>query len=318
MNKLVLAGFTGDFLGILDLYTGGPLLAVADLTEFVRARARYLSCYDSRQEPSESWYFEDLMQQHQRLDTVTDYQQVRLWFEYDSHDQLTLARILDYLNQRKLYPKDMQLICATHFPGVSRFNGLGHLPPAALRVLWPEFVPVLSPQYELASAVWAAVTDSSPKPLMRLIDSETPAIPPMAKAMHRHLQELPSKQNGLSLTEQTALQILHDKGEMSAGRLFAWYVDHYEQLVFMGDWMFWGLLRNLSNQTHAAIKLIEEGEKPNTWRVSLLPTGEQLLQNNGDWLQMANVDRWLGGVHIQSTNTRNWRYDHSTHAVCYE
>jgi hypothetical protein len=34
----------------------------------------------------------------------------------------------------------------------------------------------------------------------------------MAIALQRHLQELPSRQNGLSLTEQLTLQVLRDKG----------------------------------------------------------------------------------------------------------
>ena len=42
----------------------------------------------------------------------------------------------------------------------------------------------------------------------------------MSRALARHLHELPSVENGLSLTEQLTLQILAEKGPMNAARIF--------------------------------------------------------------------------------------------------
>jgi hypothetical protein len=55
----------------------------------------------------------------------------------------------------------------------------------------------------------------------------------MAKALARHLQELPSCSNGLRLTEELTLRLLGEKGAMNAPRLFGWYTNHYEPLPFM-------------------------------------------------------------------------------------
>lgn len=134
-------------------------------------------------------------------------------------------------------------------------------------------------------------------------------------ALARHLRELPSARNGLSLTEEITLRMLTQKGPARAPRLFGWYTNEYEPLPFLGDTGYWTVLQDLANAREPAIRIREDAGSPaeenRHWCVELLPFGERLLAGEVDWLRSNTVERWVGGVRIDSRQPRNWRFDES-------
>ena len=81
----------------------------------------------------------------------------------------------------------------------------------------------------------------------------------------------------------------------------------------MGDTTYWRVLRGLAETENPAIKIDESinmsSEWNKHWHVELLSFGEDLLQNRGDWLVSNTVERWVGGMRINSRQTNNWRVD---------
>ncbi|WP_455365752.1 DUF1835 domain-containing protein [Kaarinaea lacus] len=310
-NGLALAGFNGDFLCFVDLYVHGRVTSAETLEEFLIVRAKALG------ELGVS--FDDalarLQGEYGALENARDYDRVMLWFEHDSHDQLILAKLLDYFSKPEHRPGQLHLISVTHFPGVKRFNGIGQLPPEALRVLWQQFAPVTQSQLNLGQQAWQAITAATPVELMALVQSDTPVLPTMAGALRRHLFELPSVENGLSLTEQLTLQILNDKGEMNAARLFGWYTNHYEPLPFLGDAGYWIILSGLADVERPALIINKLGEQAQQWQVSATKLAQQLLNNEVDWLDVNSVQRWVGGISIDSRNSLTWRIDRQNNKI---
>lgn len=296
-HALVVAGFVGDFLNVPDPYVHGPVPETATREEFIRIRAKYLS---SDNNPPYDQVLQGLTQVFEGLEAARGYDAVYLWFEHDSHDQLIIASLLDFFSDPNKRLGTLKMINITHYPGVKVFNGIGQLPPEAMRILWEQFEEVSPAQYSIGKQAWAAIRSSTPKALQDLIATGTPEMPTMAIALDRHLKQLPSKRNGLNLTENLTLQILAEKGPMNAARLFGWYTNHYEPLTFMGDSGYWHSLEDLSQVTHPAILLDKQGEKPNTWKVELTDVGHDLLLNKLDWLKLNNFDRWVGGIHIDT------------------
>ena len=195
-------------------------------------RAEYISGLD--------WAdYDDVLQRVNLDDTnlqlAKNYERVMLWFEHDSHDILVLAKILSVFSDPVFRPANLQFICVTGFPGVDIFNGIGQLPPQALRMLWQQFQPITHEQLKLGKRTWEGITSPTPELLQSLIDTQTLELPPFTPALCRHLQQLPSVHNGLNLTEELSLKIIQEKGAMNAARLFGWYTNHYEPLTFMGD-----------------------------------------------------------------------------------
>jgi hypothetical protein len=278
------------------------------LEEFVRIRATFLEEHQGVHDE-----FERLLESYRDLDKARDYELVNIWMEHDSYDQLVLAKLLDFFSEHRHRPQRLRLVSVTQFPGVQRFIGLGQLPPEALRVLWNDFEDVDARQLLLGREAWAAVTSPSPEAVLDLVNTATPALPTMAKALERHLAELPSAENGLSLTQQLTLHILAEKGAMTAPRLFGWYTNDYEPLPFLGDAGYWIVLRELANTEQPAIRIEERTDIPTErkqhWHVTLTAFGERLLRNEADWLRANTVERWVGGVRIDSREPVSWRYD---------
>jgi hypothetical protein len=299
MHKLAIAGFSGDFLWFGDPYIFGPVPNVESLDEFVRIRAESINVP-----------FQELLTMYDDLQRqASHYPVVAIWNEYDAFDQLILAKLLDFFSDPAKRPGRLQFINTTHFPGVQIFNGIGQLPAEALRVLWNDFRVVTEAELQAGKAAWAAITAATPETLLEFVSMDTPVLPIMRRALRRHLQELPSVTNGLGLSEQVTLQILTDKGPMNAARLFGWFQNHYDPLPGMGDEGYWKILRGLANTAEPVLKLDVRGESPNDWHIQLLPFGNQLLNNETDWLARNHVQRWVGGVFIDSRAKSHWRLD---------
>lgn len=312
MEKLARAGFGGDFLCLADPYVQGPVPRMDSLEAFVRLRAAYLEA-----EHSACDVFGELYAAYAALERAREYESVNIWMEHDSHDQLILAKLLHFFCDPAMRPPRLRYISVTGFPGVKRFIGLGQLPADALRTLWNDFAPVDEPQRDLGSEAWNAITQPEPSRLVKLIASGTPALPTMARALARHLRELPSLHNGLSLTEQITLEILAREGAMAAGRLFGSYTS-VEPLPFMGDSGYWAVLRGLANVEQPALGLEYEAATTRQAvpaRVTLLPFGDRLLRDGADWLRANAIERWVGGMRIDSREQLNWRCDGANRAV---
>jgi len=49
--------------------------------------------------------------------------------------------------------------------------------------------------------------------------------------------------------------------------------------------------------------------------LALTPLGERVVRGQVDWLSLAGIDRWLGGVHLTDAQT-GWRWDPTSRRLC--
>jgi hypothetical protein len=305
MEKLARAGFTGDFLCFADPYVHGPVPRAPSREAFVRVRAAFI---ESR--GFAVGVFDELYAAYRDLDRAVEYDSVNIWMEHDSYDQLILAKLLAFFSDAEHRPAQLRFISVSAHPGVGRFIGLGQLDPEALRSLWDTFQDVSEAHLGLGREAWDAITEPTPLSLAELISTGTPELPTLGGALARHIQELPATRNGLSLTETLTLEILARHGPMSATALFRRYTNDYEPLPFMGDSGYWPVLRDLAGARQAAVRLTGEAATRMEERgVALLPFGERVLRGDADWLHANDVERWVGGVRIDSRERVNWRVD---------
>jgi hypothetical protein len=75
-----------------------------------------------------------------------------------------------------------------------------------LRDRYPERRAVSQAQLELARAAWTAFPSPAPAHLTELLRQDSSALPFLSGALWRHLQQFPSKRNGLSRSEHQALE----------------------------------------------------------------------------------------------------------------
>lgn len=301
------AGFEGEFGTFAYPFVHGPAPAGDDRAAFIGTGTAFL--VDTGFAASEVETQRRLIEEFLLLDASLGMDRVCLWFEHDAYDVLCLLFLLDWYAKNGV-PKELTFVCCDGHPSVEGFHGLGQLSPPALRDVWRRFAPVTPDILALGRECWSAYTASDPTRLWNIIERGTPQIPQIAPALRRQVRELPDRVTGLSLTEDLTLRVLQEHGDLPAGHLFRHYMLDYEPLVFMGDLGFRQcVLLPLARGPAAAINL-QTSDGENWWRttnVSLTGTGRALLQGDADWLDLAAVDRWVGGVHVASGN-RGWRY----------
>src|SRR5262249_46847887 len=98
-----------------------------------------------------------------------------------------------------------------------RFKGLGELSPDELASLFEFRRRVDDAEHAVADRAWRAFRETSPEALDDFPRSDTTALPYLAPALERFLQEYPSTIDGLSRTERTLLHLAeHDPIALSA------------------------------------------------------------------------------------------------------
>ena len=282
----------------------GPVPDVADLVD---TRAGFLAdAYGWFKGETEQQLAAGLRDSEHRLAMAHQYHRVVLWFEYDSYDQLVLARCLSRLAEGPL-PARLELICIDRHASVARFIGLGQLTPSALAGLWPARTAVTPAQIELGRAIWAAFRQPDPSRLAAIAASGTPALRFAAAALRRQLQELPGVRDGLSMTQRLCLRILAE-APTSIGHMFAALMQGREPLPFLADLMFVHIVQQMSRARPGALRIESRPSsraRPFPCIASITETGEQVLAGEVDYLTLKPPDRWVGGVAADG----HWRWD---------
>jgi hypothetical protein len=303
-GELEAARFGGDFLAVWDSFPVGP---VTDAPDWLAERARF-HAETGTVDVGYDAILAELTDADRRLAaSAKSNRRVVIWTEHDSHDQLSLIRCLAHY-ARTQPPGVLELISVNHFPGSRRFIGLGQLPPEAMWLLWNRREAIDAERLSLGAAAWAALTSADPRALAAIARTRTPSLPQLGPALHRHLQELPSSVNGLSLTQSLLLQILA-REPASVGDLWRVSQDELEPLPFLGDTMFLHILNQMGG-AHPAVyeRSVLDPERPFSDRLAITHTGREVLEGVTDWLTLQPPIRWLGGVRIDPSTT-NWRWD---------
>jgi hypothetical protein len=319
-EPLQAAGFRGGFYEHNYPYLIGP---VRDGPGCLEQRARFLSdSYADLYDPPLQYeaLLHGLQHNEQQLHESADYARVVIWSEFDCYDQLALVRLLaHYATNRR--PMRLELINIHEFPGAARFIGLGQLPPEALRLLWARRKPATSVQLKLGLDAWRALVNPDPRPLAAIMCSGTPELPLLAKALHRHLRELPSSVNGLSFTEEITLQVLAE-GDINLMRLIGRQLFELDPLSGQGDF---NVRNRVLNMEGANARVYERrpgvgngGEARPPWSDVLTITnlGRAVLKGEVDFMSLRPTNHWVGGVQIGS-GMPDWRWNEKMKdAVC--
>ena len=292
------AEIPGDFLPWRDVLHVGPVPEGLSLRELSSRRADFIIAQGWAGAAAVRASFAE---RDSVLEACGSYAKVMLWFEHDLYDQLQILQILDWFDRHLPAAVMLTMICTDRY--------LGMLTPEAMRDLLRYESAVTPAQMALARQAWAAFRAPTPQAWFELLSADTSALPFLRGAVLRLLEEYPSTMNGLSRTANTALALLA-QGEQQPESLFAPYQDS-EERRFLGDTLFWGLLRRLLQSTPPAL-IASEGlpltlPAQRTQRLSLTPMGEALRAGCWDWLECESLDEWIGGVHLTADN--GWRWD---------
>src|SRR5262245_13644330 len=183
----------------------GPVPGAIGDAESLDVRRRYLS--GGVEEEADVDPVNDLRLWRQTIAAHAMYDELVLWFEHDLFDQLNLIQLLSWMREQIPADKTVSLICIGSFPGRPAFKGLGQLSAEELASLFDTRQPVHAEHYNLAVRGWRAFRQPTPEPLDEFRHGDTAALPYLAPALERFLQEYPWTTDGLSRTERRILKL---------------------------------------------------------------------------------------------------------------
>jgi hypothetical protein len=315
------AGIPGACSIWADPLHDGPVPAGLNDAELLEVRMRHLggpalpwnvwAGSNPSQDPAN-----DLREWRAAIARHDSYDELVLWFEYDLFDQLNLIQLLTWIRDHLPATKPVSLICIGSFPGRPDFKGLGELTADELAPLLDTREPVSGAQYGLARNAWRAFREPTPAALDELRLGDTAALPYLAAAITRFLQEYPWTTDGLARSERRFLA-LADGGGIELWKAFGRMYEG-EQVYHATDSSVAELALTMSSTSPPLLTLdLSDAPDGHVLRgvVMLTETGRSVLAGRLDRIETCGIDRWLGGVHLHQGAGRIWRWDDSRQRV---
>jgi hypothetical protein len=282
------AGIEGRILPWDDVLHEGPVPAGLNVAALRQVRAEFIaSGMRSFDEVARSFAARDAA-----LADLTGVDEIVLWFEHDLYDQLQLVQILERLSPDRI-------------PSLTAVPGddyLGTQPSSQFAGLFAARRPITSAQHVAARDAWDAFRASDPRAIVDVLPRLS-ALPHLAPALRRHLQQFPSVENGLSRTEQQALEAIA-AGVTPLKRVYVASNHEREDAVFMGDLVFLEHLKTIARGARPLLTPFASFADD----VRLTGNGRRVLDRDADRVTLCGIDRWLGGVHLTGTGP-TWRWD---------
>jgi hypothetical protein len=293
-HRIRAASVPGTVIPWREVLHEGPVPGGLSFAELSRLRARFIADHEwATLEEAEKGFAE----RDGWLAGAAGHPEVVLWFEHDLYDQLELIQLLDWFAEHP--PTRLTLVNPAEYLGLAT--------PERLAELFAAREPVTDAQLDLGRRAWAAFQSDSPEAMARMIDEDTAALPFLAGAFRRLLEQFPGVDDGLSRSERQILRGIEAEPR-TAGELFHLH-NAQEEPVWLGDSTFVDYLRSLAAEPTPLLRF--EGSWDDAWHrgtVTLTDAGRSVVSAVDDAVALRGIDRWQGGVHLQGSGPV-WRWD---------
>jgi hypothetical protein len=305
------AGIEGKIISWRDVLHEGPVDSSLPLEELSGQRARFIA---ERRWDDFAHVSGDFAERDRVLKHLDYFDEVVLWFEDDLYDQLQLIQLLDFLSRGAAKKKTLTLIQVD-----------GYIPPlsaARLKELDEKRSTVTAEQLDLARRAWKVFGSDDPSAISSLLEEKTSALPYLASALTRHLEEFPEVGSGLSRSEREAMTAIEEGHRTPVGAFLE--VAKKQPSIFLGDIVFYSYLERLSagrnplvtwkDGTPVVAPAAQSAREFVNGELAVTRLGRDVLAGKRDWQTINTQTRWLGGVEV-APGASGWRWDSSERVV---
>jgi len=205
----------------------GP--TVEDLTSeaFFKTRETFFkSFYDI------TLHREKMMEEFKKLDDVTGFTEVILWFEYDLFCHINMVAVISLLEQKGIY-LPLYLVCSGRVEGEKDLKGLAELNQKQLESHYDNKIKLNVDDIALAKRVWRIYCGTDHNLLIPLIVRAS-SFKYMNICLKAHIKRFPDTRSGISTLEYNILTLVKENAITSRRHLVG-YTLHYQGYYGYGD-----------------------------------------------------------------------------------
>jgi len=248
--------FTEDILTWQEMLCEGPTIPAIDSEAFFELRAEFLkNYYDIEVDTIE------LQKELSKLDTVDNYTEINLWFEYDLFCHINLIGVINLLHQKEIN-KPLYLICSGRVEGEKSLKGLAELNPEQLKNHYENRILLTPEDIDLTIALWRTYCGKDHNILKPYIVTNS-SFKYMSNCLKAHLKRFPHQKSGLNVLEDNILRLLRDNPIKSKHHLLG-YSLNYQGYYGFGDTQLQRIIKKLSiffDETENELRLNRKGHE---------------------------------------------------------
>lgn len=283
LHQFERAGMKGEKMIWREVLSEGRVPETIGAEAFWEVRSSF---FESFFEVEEEKYHQLTVEEFEKVESFSDYEEITLWFEYDLFCQLNLMALLSWFAGQHLDKAKLSLVCVGIVPGYKDLVGLGEIDPELFPQLFEERQRLSRKDLDFAQKFWAVFSSDNPTSLLSLADSHAAQFPYLPAAVKAHLQRFPSVNNGLNIIEDRMMRIVHS-GIRDRNKIVGQILSEDTHYGF-GDWQYFVYLKNL-------YPLLQDEDG-----LSVNSLGQKVLDGEEDFIKWAKHDYYWGGVHYKA------------------
>ncbi|WP_456378339.1 DUF1835 domain-containing protein [Lutibacter sp.] len=190
-------------------------------------------------------YFDTTIKEIVKLEDVSNYNEVVLWFEYDLFCQVNLLALCTYLLDNYVKKATYYLVCTENEKGTKHLQSLSNYSSEEFTTLYNTKITLSKANLEYAKTCWNVYVENNFEELKNFNFNKTSKFQYLQQTMKQHLLRFKSE-NGLNQIENKVLEIINlnlfSKREIIEN-LLTW--QQKETIYGFGDLQFFIYLKKL-------------------------------------------------------------------------
>ena len=248
--------FKDPILTWQEMLCEGPTLSAIGSPKFFEVRRKFLKDYYDIEVNQK-----ELIKELSKLNDVTKYEAIVLWFEYDLFCHINMLGVINLLHQKEIN-KPLYLVSSGRIKGEKNLKGLSELTPEQLYEHHNDKIRLTSKDIEFAIAIWRTYCGKDHNILKPYITTKS-SFKYMSNCLKAHIERFPGQKSGLSKIEENILQIIKQKDIKSINHLLGYSIN-YQGYYGFGDIQMERIIANLSifyDTTNEGLALNRKGHE---------------------------------------------------------
>ncbi len=284
----------GEVMTWREMLCEGPTEINIETESSIKKRKTFLNKY---YKISPEDYEEKFISELKKLDQLSDYKNVVLWFEYDLFCHVNMMAAINLLLHKGINDTPVYLVCSGRIEHEKRLMGLGELSDHQLKNHYKNKIQLTIDDLELAQYIWTLYCESNPKKIAGQIKKNS-SFEYLSICLRAHLQRFPNMLTGLNVLEHNIVEMV-DKYQIKNIKQLMGYALEYQGYYGYGDMQMKRVIARLFqflDQTKDQLILSERGKLA--------------LQHKKNFYNTQTLDWFYGGV-----KKYDYLYNDETHSL---